>query len=136
MEEKHEVKTVRIQYRCPKCGNGFLIPTGTILTTYPPMIPHQCDTIGCDYGETFNESYPKIILVNVEPKFVNETFKIIGRNPETKRQEKKRIYTCRDDFEKYKDDLIKRYNYYYDVEIYKQINDNKWGLIDIILKGF
>lgn len=73
---------------------------------------------------------------------VNESFKIIGRHPETKRQQKKRVYTSKEDYLKYKDDLTKRYNYHWDVEHY-QLTNNEWELIydeyykalDVIIKN-
>lgn len=59
METKKEVKTVQVDYECPKCETGKLRPTGICLTTYPPMYPHKCTD--CDYGETFTDKmYPYI----------------------------------------------------------------------------
>lgn len=59
MEEIIEVKTVKIDYKCPKCGKGYLRPTGVCYSTNPPMFPHKCNN--CDYGETFeNKTYPYI----------------------------------------------------------------------------
>ena len=63
----------------------------------------------------------------------NKTFKIVSRNPKTGRQFKKRVYTSEEDYLKYKDDLIKRYSYNYDVEVYEMISGG-WKLIDKIEK--
>jgi hypothetical protein len=60
---------------------------------------------------------------------MNKTFKIVGINPETNRQQKKRIYTSQEDYLKYKDDLIKRYQTYMNVMCFELI-DNKWHLIE------
>jgi len=62
------------------------------------------------------------------------TYKIVSRDPVTKRQIKKRVYTSREDFIKYKDDVIKRYHYHHDVEIYQMIDENQWELIQSIPK--
>ncbi len=53
METKKEVKVFMVDYKCPKCEIGYLRPTGTILSTYPPQIPHRCNNEKCDYGENF-----------------------------------------------------------------------------------
>jgi hypothetical protein len=57
------------------------------------------------------------------------SFKIIGRSLRTGRQVKKRVYVTEEDFNKYKDPLIQRYERYLDVEVYR-LQDNKWELID------
>lgn len=59
---------------------------------------------------------------------MNKTFKIIGINPKTNRQEKKRVYTSEKDYLKYKDELIKRYKTYMHVKCYELV-DEKWKLI-------
>jgi hypothetical protein len=53
MEERKEVKTIKVDYLCPKCGKGYLRPTGQVFTTNPPQYPHRCNNPECDYGETF-----------------------------------------------------------------------------------
>lgn len=60
METKTKVQTFEVDFKCPKCKDGFLRPTGTILTSNPPVIPHLCNLDGCNYGENFNRSYPRI----------------------------------------------------------------------------
>lgn len=59
---------------------------------------------------------------------MNKTFKIIGINQKTNRQEKKRIYTSEEDYLKYKDELIDRYKTYMHVKCYELI-DGKWKLL-------
>lgn len=60
-EETKEVKTFTVDYKCPVCDDGYLRPTGTVLTSYPPQYPHMCNReSGCGYGETFNKIYPHI----------------------------------------------------------------------------
>ncbi len=59
MEEIKEVKTVKVDYKCPKCEQGYLRPTGQCYTTNPPQYPHIC--IHCAYGETFmGKTYPYV----------------------------------------------------------------------------
>lgn len=59
MEEIKEVKMVRVDYKCPKCDNGYLRPTGTCLTSSPPIYPHKCTH--CEYSENFkNKTYPYV----------------------------------------------------------------------------
>ncbi len=59
METRKEVKQVQVDYRCPKCKNGYLRPTGTVLNSNPPQFPHKCNN--CDYMETFRDKqYPYI----------------------------------------------------------------------------
>ena len=59
---------------------------------------------------------------------MNKTFKIIGINPKTNRQYKKRVYTSEVDYLKYKDELIKRYSRYLHVKSYELIK-SKWVLL-------
>lgn len=57
MEEKKEARTFIIDYKCPKCEDGYLRPTGLCFTSNPPQFPHKCNT--CEYGETIMEKrYP------------------------------------------------------------------------------
>jgi len=59
MEQRIEVKTIQVDFKCPKCISGFLRPTGMVLSTYPPQYPHKCNNPNCDYHERFMEvSYP------------------------------------------------------------------------------
>jgi hypothetical protein len=64
MEETKEVKTIRVDYKCPMCDNGYLRPTGQCFPTNPPQYPHKCNGTrsGCDcyHGETFSKMYPYI----------------------------------------------------------------------------
>ena len=61
MEVRKKVDTIKVDYRCPKCGKGFLRPTGQVLYSNPLQYPHRCNNNDCDYGETFTDkSYPYI----------------------------------------------------------------------------
>lgn len=57
----------------------------------------------------------------------NRTFKVIGRNPATNRQIKKSVYTSEADYLRYKDDIIRRWTIYMnlEIEIYELI-DGEW----------
>lgn len=60
MEKETEVKMVEVDYQCPECKTGKLRPTGQCFATNPPQYPHNCNNDDCDYGSTFNVSYPYI----------------------------------------------------------------------------
>jgi hypothetical protein len=56
-EEQTEVKVYMVEYRCDKCGNGYLKPTGSMLASSPPWYPHECDFCG-DISKFHKEKYP------------------------------------------------------------------------------
>ena len=58
METRKELKTIEVDYKCPKCGKGKLRPTGKKLLSHPPKYPHKCTE--CDHKETFINTYPYI----------------------------------------------------------------------------
>ena len=67
METRKDVKTVQVDYKCPKCNNGYLRPTGIVYSTYPAQFPHRCNNKNCDYGETFTDKqYPYMDFVDVD----------------------------------------------------------------------
>lgn len=67
METKKTVKPVQVDYKCPKCKQGYLRPTGTVLSTYPARFPHKCNNFYCDYMETFSDKqYPYLEYVDVD----------------------------------------------------------------------
>lgn len=55
-------------------------------------------------------------------------YKIIQRDRNTNRQQKKRIYETAKSFNTYAYDLCSRYSLSYKIEIYKQVNE-EWELI-------
>lgn len=61
MEETKQVHTFEVDFKCPNCDAGYLRPTGTVLCSYPPIYPHKCNNITCDYVENFRVNYPHII---------------------------------------------------------------------------
>lgn len=58
-EIRSEVRTVEIDMICDECGDGRMRPSGTVLTTYPPKFPHECDK--CGHVEVYNVRYPYVI---------------------------------------------------------------------------
>ena len=59
--ERKEVRVFQIDYRCPKCGKGYLRPTGIVCSANPPVRPHKCTNPDCDYAETITgNAYPYI----------------------------------------------------------------------------
>jgi hypothetical protein len=61
MEEQSEVKTIQVDFKCPKCDSGYLRPNGRCLLTHPPKFPHDCNNPNCDYSESFSDKqYPYI----------------------------------------------------------------------------
>jgi hypothetical protein len=65
METRKDVKTVQVDFKCPKCNVGFLRPTGVVYSTYPAKFPHKCNH--CDYNETFTDKqYPYMDFVDVD----------------------------------------------------------------------
>jgi uncharacterized protein (DUF983 family) len=52
METIKKVKTIQVDYECPKCQVGKLL-------SQPPQYPHKCTE--CDFTETFiDKTYPYI----------------------------------------------------------------------------
>ena len=57
--ERKEVRVFQVDYRCPKCGEGYLRPTGIVCSLNPPVRPHKCNNPDCDYGEIITgNAYP------------------------------------------------------------------------------
>lgn len=68
MEEERVVKAVQVDFKCPKCADGYLRPTGSCLPMNPPLFTHRCNSKlggdftnpGCGHMENFNKTYPFI----------------------------------------------------------------------------
>jgi len=61
MEERQEVKTIQVDYKCPRCPTGYLRPTGIMCNNHPPIYPHKCNNPDCDYSKTIkNKKYPYV----------------------------------------------------------------------------
>lgn len=60
-EISREVRPIQVDYQCPKCGIGFLRPTGVCYTSNPPQYPHVCNNPDCEYSENiWSKTYPYI----------------------------------------------------------------------------
>jgi hypothetical protein len=67
--ERTEVRVFQIDYKCPKCGIGYLRPTGIICSANPPMHPHKCSNPDCDYAETIvGNTYPYVGYESIDYK--------------------------------------------------------------------
>lgn len=64
VEVKTRVITYKVRMVCDKCGNGFMRPTGDVLTVYPLQYPHKCSM--CGRMDAYRETYPRIEYVEVE----------------------------------------------------------------------
>ena len=61
MEERQKVKTIQVDYKCPRCPTGYLRPTGIVCDNNPPTYPHKCNNPDCDYSKIMkNKKYPYI----------------------------------------------------------------------------
>ena len=59
MPEVREVKTKQVDERCPVCHEGWMRPTGVVLTSNPPQYPHKCTK--CGYEQIYQVRYPYVI---------------------------------------------------------------------------
>ena len=82
MEERKEVRTFEVDYKCPKCSTGYLRPIGIVCDNNPPTYPHKCNN--CDYSKVMKgHKYPYLVY---EPVFNGieiqdgNTINIIHRN--------------------------------------------------------
>lgn len=60
MEEKTQVNTYEVKYKCNKCNEGYMIPSGFVYTTNPPKFQHICDNPNCGNIVTLDKAYPYI----------------------------------------------------------------------------
>ncbi|MFW6311365.1 MAG: hypothetical protein ACOC1K_03930 [Nanoarchaeota archaeon] len=59
MPEVRNVQSQQVDERCPVCKEGWMRPTGVVLTTQPPQYPHKCNK--CNYEQTYQVRYPYIV---------------------------------------------------------------------------
>lgn len=57
--EVREVKVQQIDEKCPVCGQGYMRPTGLVLSGNPPQYEHKCTN--CDYKQHYTVRYPYIV---------------------------------------------------------------------------
>jgi hypothetical protein len=59
MPEIRDMNVKQADERCPVCGNGWMRPTGIVLTSQPPHFEHKCNA--CDYKQNYTVRYPYVI---------------------------------------------------------------------------
>jgi hypothetical protein len=59
MAEIREVKSKQLDQRCPLCQNGWMRPTGLMVTGTPPMHQHKCTL--CSHEQSYPVRYPYIV---------------------------------------------------------------------------
>lgn len=57
-ETRSQVRVMRVDYICDKCGEGNMVFTGQVsLSTHPPQHYHHCDV--CGWTQPFPVTYPR-----------------------------------------------------------------------------
>ena len=64
IEKRTEVKPIKVDLTCGKCGGIFERNTDIVLTTYPPQYSYKCNT--CGEIITCSDIFPKIEYEEVE----------------------------------------------------------------------
>jgi len=59
MPEVRNVQSQQVDEKCPSCGQGWMRPTGIVLTSNPPQYPHKCNA--CGYEATYGTRYPYVV---------------------------------------------------------------------------
>lgn len=59
MSEVRRIETSQVDERCPVCSQGWMRPTGIVITNTPPQFPHKCTN--CGYEQTYSVRYPYIV---------------------------------------------------------------------------
>jgi len=52
---------VQVSFTCEECPEGYMVPTGRVLTSDPPQYPHKCTQ--CDNTMVTFRRYPYIDFV-------------------------------------------------------------------------
>jgi ribosomal protein S27AE len=59
MPEVRNIGTQHVDERCPKCGQGYMRPTGIVQDTNPPLFEHSCNQ--CGNVSFYTVRYPYIV---------------------------------------------------------------------------
>ena len=59
MPEVRQIQTSQVDEKCPVCQQGYMRPTGIILTSQPPLFEHKCTN--CNYKQNYTVRYPYIV---------------------------------------------------------------------------
>lgn len=58
MEVRKLINSKLVEYQCDECGDGKMLPTGNIFTSYPPLYEHKCNN--CGFITNFRVQYPHV----------------------------------------------------------------------------
>ena len=56
MPEVRNVEVQQIDEKCPVCKNGWMRPTGIVVTGQPTQYEHKCTS--CGYKQSYGVRYP------------------------------------------------------------------------------
>lgn len=59
-EKLTEVTTLRVEWPCPDCEDGYMVADNMVLTSNPPQYPHACDKCGYMIYSGIYKRYPRI----------------------------------------------------------------------------
>lgn len=54
--EAYEMRRVQYDMQCDECKQGYMRPTGMMLTSNPAQYPHRCNK--CDHHKNYLVQYP------------------------------------------------------------------------------
>lgn len=60
MEEKKEVRPIKVEYKCDECETGYMMPNGIALMSYPAQYVHRCSNLECPGSITSTKQYPYV----------------------------------------------------------------------------
>ena len=52
------VVSYKVRMVCDKCGAGYMMPTGEVMTTFPLKYPHKCSQ--CGFLDSYLDVYPRM----------------------------------------------------------------------------
>ena len=55
-EEREEIRTIRVAYKCDKCNKGYMRYLGLVIYSNPPIYNHKC--MHCGDIKSFLCNYP------------------------------------------------------------------------------
>lgn len=56
-ETRSQVRVMRVDYICDKCGEGGMVFTGQVALSNPPYHYHRCEV--CGWTQAFPMTYPR-----------------------------------------------------------------------------
>jgi len=58
-EQIHPVEVSEVEYICPSCHTGRMLPSGLALMSNPPLYPHVCPN--CNTTLNLQHRYPRLL---------------------------------------------------------------------------